>query len=194
MSDHLRLFVAIRVPDAIKNSLQKVQTELQGVVPEGSVRWTLRDQIHLTLRFFGNATNEDLDELKKVMQNACEGIAVFRLQAYGLGVFPEKRFPRVIWAAVRDDQNQLGASQQKICAATAQFGEKPDDTPFSGHLTLGRVKEIRSHDPDALRRFVAGEATRPYGEWPVDEVELLRSELGSAGAKHSVIATYSLRH
>jgi len=190
-SQQLRLFVAVTVPDSIKDALCGVQRELQELLSKTTIRWTPREQIHLTLRFFGNVRSEDLDPVKSALQNVCKDTASFRLHAYGLGVFPEKRFPRVIWVGVRDDQNQIGTLQRKIETATAQFGEKPDDRPFSAHLSLGRVKDIRSREAP-LRDFVTARA-KPFGDWHVGEIELIRSELSYAGVKHSVVARYTLR-
>ena len=191
-SEHLRLFIAIPVPDTIKDRLCALQDDLKRLLPKTATRWTVREQIHLTLRFFGNVRTDDLERVQSALQNACKDAASFRVQVSSLGVFPEKRFPRVVWTGVRDDQNQLGALQRNIETATAQFGEKPDDRPFSAHLTLGRIKDIRPRDAAMLREFVSAQARRLFGEWDVGELELIRSELGSDGAKHSVVATYQL--
>jgi 2'-5' RNA ligase len=189
--DHLRLFVAIPLPEAIKKVLEDLQRQLQHVIPNAAIRWTAPEQIHLTLRFFGSVAAEQLEELKVGLQGACTGTAAFCLQARGLGVFPDKRRPKVIWVGVDDDKGQLAALQRKIQTATTHFGEKPDERPFSAHLTLGRIKELRPPEAAALRQFLES-ADRPCHEWLVRDIELLRSELGPAGAKHSVISSYSL--
>ncbi len=194
MPEHFRLFVAISVPDAIKSTLQDVQVELQRRLPEGSIRWTPRDQIHLTLRFFGNVLVEYLADLKPRLEAACAISAPMRLRASGLGVFPERKPPRVLWVGVQDDLNQLAALQSAVVGATCDFGEKPDDRPFSAHLTLGRIKQLRPREGAALRQFIPREASRLCGEWAVNHLELIQSQLGPAGAKHSVIATYPLGH
>jgi len=82
--------------------------------------------------------------------------------------------------------------QGKIETATAAFGEKPEKKSFSAHLTLGRVKEIRLLDAAALHRFMETQTAGVCGQWPVNELELIRSELGNAGAKHSLISRHSL--
>ena len=132
-----------------------------------------------------------MEPLKEVMGRTCGNVAPFRLQAGGLGVFPDKRRPRVIWAGVREESGKLATLQRNIQTATAHFGEKPDDRPFSAHLTLGRIKELRSREATTLREFIERE-NRELEGWPVRQIELFRSELGSAGARHSVVASFSL--
>jgi 2'-5' RNA ligase len=193
-AETIRLFVAIPVPDAVKENLSTVQRELRQLVPEASIRWTPPEQIHLTLRFFGGVSSEALPELMGALDSACESSPPLDMQARGLGVFPPKRDPRVIWVGVHDGQNQLGSLQQRIENATAQFGEKPDEREFSAHLTLARIKHLRSHEVRTLREFITARADRACGEWPAGEIELIRSELGSGGARHSIISVYALRN
>ena len=189
--EHLRLFVAVPVPDAIKETIAELQRKLQRLLPEAPIRWTDSRQIHLTVRFFGNVKSEHVNEIREALATACDGTNAFGLKACGLGVFPDKRRPRVIWAGIEDGEGALAILQEKIRIATASFGERPDERPFSAHLTLGRIKDIRPREAAALRQFIETE-DGPCGEWQVREIELLRSELSSAGARHSVIGNFLL--
>src|SRR5437867_2972656 len=84
------------IPDAIKDRLCDLQNELRGRLPKTAIRWTMCEQVHLTLRFFGNVRTEDLEHVQSTLQNACKDTVSFRLEVSGLGIFPEKRFPRII--------------------------------------------------------------------------------------------------
>src|ERR1051326_7978016 len=185
--DRLRLFVAIHVPEAVKEKLREVQRELQKLLAKASVRWTPPEQIHLTLRFFGTVPIEDLPQLQTALANACVRIRPLELRACGLGAFPPKRAPPVLWAGVQDSTNQLLPLQKSIETATAQFGEKPEPRDFSAHLTLARIKEIHRAEEKALREFLPAQTNRLCGEWSVTKIELLQSHLGPSGAKHSVV-------
>ena len=50
----LRLFVAIAIPEPVRDEIFRVQRDLQPLLPRDAVRWTRPDQFHLTLRFLGN--------------------------------------------------------------------------------------------------------------------------------------------
>src|SRR4051812_44446480 len=190
--DRLRLFVAIQVPESVKEKLREVQRELQRLLAKASVRWTVSEQIHLTLRFFGSVQTEHLLQLQTALANACAGTHRLELQARGLGGFPQKRAPRVVWAGVQDRTNQLAPIQKSIQTATAHLGEKPESRDFSAHLTLGRIKEIRRAEESALREFITNQTNLLCGEWPVTAIDLFQSQLGPSGAKHSVICNYPL--
>src|SRR5690348_6948584 len=155
--ERLRLFVAVPVPDPIKEAIAELQRKLQRLLPEAPIRWTDSRQIHLTVRFFGSVRSEQVNEIKEALATACKGRNAFGLKACGLGIFPDKRRPRVIWVGVQDGEGGLAALQEKIQTATAHFGEKPDERPFSAHLTLGRIKDIRPREAAALRQFIETE-------------------------------------
>jgi RNA 2',3'-cyclic 3'-phosphodiesterase len=191
--DRLRLFVAVPVPDTVKDKLREVQRELQMLLHQASVGWTPPEQIHLTLRFFGSVRTEDLSQLQTALTNTCAESRALKLESHGLGAFPPKRAPRVVWAGVWDHSDQLARLHKSIETATAHFGEKPESRDFSAHLALGRIKEIRRDEEGTLREFIANHANRLFGEWPVTEIHLLQSQLGPSGARHSIVSNYSLR-
>jgi 2'-5' RNA ligase len=190
--DCLRLFLAIAVPETVKEKIHEVQRALQKLLAKAAVRWTPPEQIHLTLRFFGSVETKHLPQLQAAVANGCTGSPQLQLQACGLGVFPPKRAPRVVWVGVTDRANQLATLQKILATATADFGEPPEPRDFSAHLTLGRIKEIRRSEESALRAFIANQQNPACGEWTVTEVSLFQSQLGASGAKHSVISQYAL--
>ena len=103
-NERLRLFVAIAIPEAVRNEMIAVQRELKPLAL-GDVRWTNAEQLHLTLKFLGNVPTGSLEAVKQSLAEACAGVRPFRLRAKGIGFFPNERQPRVIWAGFEDDEN-----------------------------------------------------------------------------------------
>src|SRR5205809_984446 len=99
-----RLFIAISVPDKVKDEIEKAQNELRRALPGGSVRWTKREQFHLTLKFLGNVEAPRVEELTESLRRGLEGFAALRLKAEQIGFFPDARRPRVVWAGVQDEK------------------------------------------------------------------------------------------
>src|SRR4051812_7451283 len=99
-----RLFIAISVPDAVKTEMEQAQAELRRALPEGCVRWTRREQFHLTLKFLGSVEAQRVAALADAIRGACQGFTPLRLRAERIGCFPDLRFPRVVWAWVHDRQ------------------------------------------------------------------------------------------
>src|SRR5579872_4828352 len=98
-----RLFVAIALPENIKDEVEKIQREWHAVLPGNFVRWTKREQFHLTLRFLGNVAETRVNDLIAALRDACLSFSALHLRAERTGFFPNLRFPRVVWVGVHDD-------------------------------------------------------------------------------------------
>jgi 2'-5' RNA ligase len=187
-----RLFVAIPVPEAVRGEIAVAQRELQPLAPRGVVRWTKPEQMHLTLKFLGAVPPDRVEDLKESVQKICAGCPALRLRAMGFGFFPNAHLPRVIWAGVGDEEGRLAELQKKIESAIRPFAMKPGAENFVGHLTLGRFKDIRRREIEELLHHVQTIKDRVFGGWTAREIEIVRSELFPAGARHTLLAAFPL--
>ena len=190
--EHYRLFIAIRMPEQIKDAIAAAQSELRRALPERGVTWTKREQLHVTLKFLGNVGAPCLDVLNEQLRRACHRFAPLRLSAQRVGAFPNSRFPRVVWAGLTDAEGQLLKVQSAVEAASQIFTVLEPEKKFTGHVTLGRAKRLHRRDSQVLSGLLAGMADRFFGEWTAGEIELMRSELAADGARHTSIATVHL--
>lgn len=182
-----RLFIAVPVDESVRVALKAAQSELRARLPDGAVRCTPPEQIHLTLVFLGDTPSGRVPELIALLTPICARFEPFDLCARGVGFFPERGLPRVIWAGITDPAHRLTEIQAAIARAAAGFGEHQEDQKFSAHLTLGRVRKLprsESRLPMVLAQESAG---REFGRWPVTKINLMRSEISSAGAVHRVL-------
>src|ERR1039458_2056675 len=92
--ERFRLFIAVTIPEEVKAKIAEAQSELRRALPERSVRWTKREQFHLTLRFLGNVDAPRVEALEEALRAACRGFSALWLSARGIGFFPDLRFPR----------------------------------------------------------------------------------------------------
>ena len=188
----LRLFVAVTVPPQVQESLERAQATLRSALPSDLAKWTKREQFHLTLRFLGKVDAGRVPELETNVREACYSFKPMTLQATGIGFFPEKRLPRVMWAGLRDRTNQISNLHQAVQAATDTFTSEAAQDDFSAHITLARIKDIQRHEAERLKKAAAGYREVILGEWRAEALELMRSQLSSAGAQHSVVARFLL--
>src|SRR5205814_2814448 len=165
-----RLFVAVWPPDDVLDLIGGLpRPEVEGL------RWTTRDQWHVTLRFFGEAKLEDaLGALRRV--SAESTVAEMGPETGRFG-------KRVLHVPV----GGLEAVGKAVIRATKKVGRPPEDRPFSGHLTLARARDRRRGVDLQPLCGVAVAAS-----WPVTEVCLVRSHLSSKGANYEVVASVSL--
>jgi 2'-5' RNA ligase len=187
-----RLFIALAVPGTVKSKIQKVQNELVELLPKHAVRWTHSEHFHLTLRFLGNVATAHTNDLTEKLRAGCDGFLPLQLRAERIGFFPERGYPRVLWTAVIDTTQQLARLQKAVQGATVDFTSEPVEKEFTGHITLGRAKQIRRKEADSLTNFAARKGRQVFGEWIASSVELLRSELLPEGARHTVVTTIPL--
>ncbi len=122
-SKTVRVFVALDLPDLAKAVLRQTVQELESVLPSG-VRWVDPGGIHLTLKFLGDVDAGRVDLLLAAMDKAARGFAScsFPLSLSGLGVFPNAREPRVLWAGVEGDLEALGRLQMLMDEALSEVG------------------------------------------------------------------------
>lgn len=186
------MFVAIPMPETVRNVVLSIQQEWQRLVSPTAVRWTKSEQFHLTLRFLGDVPAERVPALTAAVKAACAGAPPLPLRAQGVGFFPNVRSPRVIWVGVNDGEGRLAALQKKIEDAVGSFAEKPAAERFAGHVTLGRVKFLKPQEIEKLAGQAQALKDRLFGEWMANEVELMRSELSPTGAQHTLLAAIHL--
>jgi 2'-5' RNA ligase len=191
-TEKLRLFVAIPMPEAVRNEITGVQQELQRLVSHDAVRWMKPEQFHLTLRFLGDVPVERVAALQEAVNAVCLGSSALRLRAQGVGFFPNARSPRVIWAGVNDGEGRLVDLQKKIEAAVQPFAEGPSSENFAGHVTVGRVKFLKRLEIEKLAAHAQAVKDRLLGEWTANEIEIVQSRLSPAGAQHSLLSALRL--
>lgn len=188
----LRLFIALPVPESVKDEIERMQRELREALPEHGARWTTRMQFHLTLRFLGNVAANRVEALTNAVRSVCRDFAALKLRAEGVGFFPDARFPRVLWVGVQDDAGRLVELQRAVVQAVAEFTQEKEEKNFTGHLTLARIKNIKRPDVERLAKAAQRFRGRLFGEWTADSVEIVRSELSPTGAKYSCVAAILL--
>ena len=193
MPNHtLRLFIAVPIPEPVREAVLRAQAELQAAIPGKSIRWTRPEQFHVTLRFLGDVDAQRVDALTASVGRACDGFGALQLSAAGVGLFPGLRRPRVVWIGVTERRERLTVLQRAVEAAAAGFtSEKPERT-FTGHVTLGRCRAGARKEIVRLIALARGMDRRVFGDWSAGGIEIIRSELLPAGSRHTTLAAVPL--
>ena len=190
----VRSFVAIDLPQTLRDRLGELSSRLAKRVPPGSVRWVRPESIHLTLKFLGEVSSESLSQAEGLVRQAASPASPFSLEVGGLGCFPNPRRPRVLWVGVREASGTLAALQEALEAGFERLGYRREARGFNPHLTLGRVRqETGAAAAQAAGASVANEPRPDLGEVAVDALCLFRSDLRSSGAVYTRLAEVPLR-
>lgn len=178
----MRLFIAIEIPHEIKAALAAAQNHLRQI--RADVSWTKPENIHLTLKFLGEVEESRLNEIRQVMNDAVSETSFFSLGLQGMGVFPDERQPRVLWAGLTGAIEQLQKLQRRLDGGLRQINLSDGNNDFHPHLTIGRIKSNRN------TRELLAEAQQyalPALSFNVSEIVLMKSELHPAGARYTAL-------
>jgi 2'-5' RNA ligase len=184
----LRAFIAIEIPQEIKKQIDGQTAELRRRVGR-SVRWVTPENVHLTLKFLGDISSNNIDFLAQALKTEVGQYLPFEVCAEGLGAFPNLRRPRVIWIGLNVPP-ELGRLQYHLEAATARIGYASDGKTFSPHLTIGRIRDQLTQDESqTLRSALEGIHVGSLGKFAVKSVHLFQSELQPAGPVYTCLST-----
>ncbi len=180
----IRSFVAIPLPVELQQRLACLQRQLKLELPE--LRPSSLKNLHLSLLFLGDQSQEMLAEIGTRMRLIGGSSPAFSLTLRGLGSFPAGRDPRVIWLGV-EPRPPLLTLQAALAEALCGLGLPREARPYRPHLTLGRLGR-----PPLVRGFL--ESFRPCdcGQLEVTQMVLFASRLTPAGAVHQPLREVAL--
>jgi len=174
----MRSFIAIELPAAIQDQLGGLCGRLRASSPKAS--WVRGENMHVTLRFLGEVTEEDLARLSAMLSpayQACEGVT---LRVCGIGAFPNLRRPSVVWAGLEIVQGAIEPLHAQAEQAARMLGLPPETKRFHPHVTLARLRDPRG--ADALTAELNACQSFHAGEFRAESVSLFSSELRRGGA------------
>ncbi len=177
----VRLFAGIGLPDRVCERLIEVRSAIPGA------RWIDSENLHLTLRFFGEVPNDVADDID--MELGRIAVAPFPITIHGVGHFEKKLQPTALWAAVEPNE-PLARLAAKTETAARRAGLSPEPRKFLPHVTLARLKRAPVH---RVESFLRNRADLNVGPIEVHEFYLFSSHLGRDGADYTREAEYRLR-
>jgi 2'-5' RNA ligase len=185
----LRSFVAIELPAIIQDALARQTANLRQHYPKPEIRWVQPGNIHLTLKFLGESSPNDLDLLARSLDFEVSQIEPFTISFSEMGIFPNARKPRIIWVGISAPAI-LVTLHSKIEAITSKLGHQTENRPFSPHITLGRIGN--SYPTLNLQKMLIdlGSINVALID-PVDisEIKIFKSDLKSNGPIYTAIHT-----
>jgi 2'-5' RNA ligase len=179
---YLRCFVAIEIPEPIKRDIGEFIEILKKYNVD--VKWVIHKNLHITLKFLGNTTDVLLTKIREALLNIVLSYEPFYIKIYTIGVFPNRKYPRIIWVGL-EDPGILKKLKNDIEDSMALLGYQKEDKEFIPHLTLGRVRSQKGiiNLINELDNFKG----KDFGSMNVEGIKLMKSELKPKGAEYSCI-------
>lgn len=188
----MRLFLAINLPHEVRHAIAtEVAAPLQAIAPD--LTWVREPALHLTVKFLGEQPPELVPNLVDALAVVGQRNKAIEVEIGGVGAFPNFRRPRVVWIGVTPDP-KLELLHHDIESACEALGMPLDGKPFRPHLTLARVKPRAANSITVRKLARAADDVSHVEEVLITSVDLMQSELSSAGARHRLLASTMLRN
>ena len=185
----MRAFVAISLPEPLRAALFERQSTFRaacGGVRGDEIRWTRPEGIHLTLKFLGEISDQQVRQVTEALK-MLRTFQKFVIELKGFGFFPDARRPRVFWAGVVSPPD-LSALANRVEHLIESLGFTREEHAFTPHLTLARFKRPRPQP--ALEALIGQQGDASLGEFEVSEFFLFESRLSPRGAEYLKIARF----
>jgi 2'-5' RNA ligase len=182
MNNKIRCFIAIELSQEIKETLGKIESELQKSV--SGVKWVKPDNIHLTLKFLGNVDEGTVENIKKIMNEVAKDAKPFKMKLSQAGAFPSPSRPRVIWVGIDDENKKSSHSVNLIEEKVSSLGIEKENRAFHPHLTLARVKFLKDKS-SVQNAFVSLKV--PSTEMTAAKITLFQSKLTPQGSIYTAL-------
>ena len=173
----IRAFIAIDLSEEIQLRLEEVQKNYRAQLDSIPIRWVAAENIHLTLKFLGETTPKQAEQIQKALQKI--KFKQFTINLDGTGMFPNEKKPRVLWVGIKPE-NELCELQKKI-DETLKGLVKPEEN-YIPHITLARIKK-----PKKLPELDVKQMSTT-----VKEFKLYESKIQLKGTEHKTLKNYPL--
>lgn len=184
MNKKIRAFFAIELNDEVRGAALNIVEALKGNEWSEHVRWTPNENLHLTIRFLGDVTEDILQSLNATVKDQLANCAPFSIMFKEPRLFPHFKKPRVVAVIVPHNDALLAVAEVlESCAVAA--GLEPETRQFKGHLTLGRCKK-------AFPKRTKLDSIPFSSKLPVNSITLFQSQLSSTGPTYVKLSEFPL--
>ena len=182
----MRLFIGIALSNEVKQQLNLVSRRISESLDNSdlNIRWVAESQLHITLKFLGEVADKLLCQVQTSLCAAVSSYPYYELKIGGVGCFPPRGEPRVIWAGIPRGQEITCELNKSIEKNLSAIGFAQEERAYLPHVTLGRVKKDASR---GRLRLAAAEQFFAELSQQVTKVTLFSSQLSSSGAIYSVV-------
>ena len=180
-----RVFIGIPIGHKIKSILPFLKSTVH--CSRDVIIWIPPDNIHLTLCFLGNISDQDIPHISQTLEN-CITSKYFKIKIESTGVFPSVNFPIILWIGIGKGADELTLLQKEIERSVRKFKEISKKEKFKPHITIARIRRSR------LKIDVLPFLNTVYSpiELDINSICLYESILLPEGARYTVLIEFPL--
>lgn len=182
-----RIFTAIDVSEEVRDRIAKYIENLRGEFPGVRAGWDKPEKLHITLKFLGEASAEQIEKLKIALEEISKHISNFNLQVSATGVFPSPRNARILWLGLNDETGNLLKLNEMLESECEGIGFARETRSFKPHLTIARLREPQKSRELAKKHL--NNKFEPVG-FTASEIVIYESRLQPAGSIYSIVSKH----
>ena len=183
--DVKRIFIGIPAGDQIKSILPFIKSTIN--CKSSFIKWLLCENIHLTLSFIGDISNNAIPEFIQSIEHNIT-TAQFQLSISGTGVFPSSKSPKVLWLGLDKGIDELKLLHHQIGSSIQDFNNNYGNNKFIPHISIARIKQtFRKIDVLPFLNSVYSPI-----DLEVNSISMYESKLFPEGVQYTIINTFPL--
>jgi len=182
-----RLFAAIKVNP--NENLIRTYREMKNSLQHEKINWVQEQNIHITLKFFGETAEDKIDEICETLEDAAQRHKPFELQLKNIGIFGSSYNPRVIWFGMSEG-TQIENLANDVLDSVEEIGFERDRQNFRPHVTVGRIKLIK--DKRYFQQSIDKLKAEYLQDVKVNSFYLFESKLKPQGPIYEIVDEFKL--
>lgn len=188
----MRAFIAIELPQTVKDYLARVQTKLK--TANADVKWVNPPNIHLTLKFLGEIDEQQLVQITQILENIARNTPQFSIHLASFGAFPSIKSVRVIWAGIDKGDLKVRQIAENLEKEIEKTGTSNEEGSFSSHITIGRTRSSQNRNKlSQMLENLASERTNFPAELVAEKITLFKSTLTPKGPIYEILKEAHLK-
>jgi len=182
----MRAFIAIELPQQIKDSLSQIQKQLKE--SGADVKWVGPGNIHLTLKFLGEIDDEKIEKINGIIEDTARDKPSFKMHISSIGAFPKIDYPRVIWVGIDAGDSETKEVVKELEEKIQKIGIPKEERAFSSHITIARTRSALNRDKLVQKlKIISPEFGKEDLEFKVTKITLFKSTLTPIGPIYEVL-------
>lgn len=188
--ESIRTFIALEIDEKTKEEITKIQDRIRQS-DSLSGKWVQKDNLHLTLKFLGNAQLKSVESIKEKIKQSIHGEHAISCSLTHIGVFPNEKFPRVIWAGIEGENVKIINLAKRLQEALSEFGLENENRDFKTHITICRPKQITNRNKFSAVLEEINKNFNPF-DFIINKITFFESKLTPKGPTYLAISNYTL--
>ena len=182
-----RLFAAVKL-HASEDFLSRYYILKKNLQNE-KIKWVEPDNIHITLKFFGETPDHHIPGINMALKEAAKQVPPFNFDIKNIGIFGSSYKPKVIWMGIQDEQ-AMRALAESVLKQLALIGIEKDRQNYVPHLTIARIKSIqdKKHFQGLIEKYREGYIQKEE----VNQFHLFESILRPQGPEYTILKSFTL--